>query len=109
MENQDQQVIQKATQLIEQDFSLDITAQITEEELIAMLADHIYLWIREDLERLFSVLYRLDVPEHKVHYALNNDVGEPANVYIARLVVEREKQKARTRLLYSDTEGDGSW
>jgi len=109
MKNQQQRIIQEATGLVVQDFSLDIEGQITEEELIAVLADHIYLWIQKNLEQLFAILYRLDIPEHKVHRALNGMTTEPANIYIANLVVEREKQKAKTRLLYSDTEGDGSW
>ena len=109
MKDQHQQIIQKASELIKQDFSLEITAQITEEELTALLAEHIYLLIQKHLEFLFTILYRLDISEEEVHKALNGRTEKPANVYIAQLVMEREKQKARTRLLYSDMEGDGSW
>lgn len=98
-------------QLTQQDFGLvEIPTHFTEDEFIQLLSVHIAAMLEHDLERLFAILYRLDVRESYVHAALLPQAPVPPHVGIALLIVEREKQKAHTRLLYSDdSEGDGFW
>ena len=79
---------------------------ISEEELVQALADRVFQLIEHNLERLFAILYRLDVNETKVHLALQENKEVPANVEIARLIVARQKEKAKSRMQYSSEEVD---
>ncbi len=90
----------KAVELIRKDFELPFDAGSTEGELLRILAERIAQLIVERPEYLFSLLYRLDVPEEKVHQALSNMHEKPANVLLADLVLERQKQRAKTRLAF---------
>lgn len=104
-------LLKLTAQLTQQDFGLvEIPTYFTEDEFIHFLAVHIATMLEHDLERLFSILYRLDVRESYVHAALLPQAPVPPHIGIALLIVEREKQKAQTRLLYSDdSAGDGFW
>ena len=69
----------------------------TEEELLSLLADRIADMLEHRPEYLMSLLYRLDVLESKIHPAMRPDAPEPANWGLARLVLERQKQRAETK------------
>ena len=59
----------------------------------------VYL-LEKDFERLVRTMYRIDIDEEKVKYALSGlDEKEPADL-IVDYVIEREMEKARTRLKY---------
>lgn len=88
-------------ELIVRDFELQPPEQsITEEELLQMLAGHIAGLIEHRLEYLLSMMYRLDIDERKVDRALSPYSEEPANLALARLVLERQKQRAFTKQHY---------
>ncbi len=88
-------------ELIVRDFELQPPEQsLTEEELLQMLADHIAGLIEHRLEYLLSMMYRLDIDERKVDRALSPYSEEPANLALARLVLERQKQRAFTKQHY---------
>jgi len=86
-------------ELILRDFELEEGEEpiATEEDLLRLLADQIAGMIEYNLEVLLSNLYRLDVQEAKVNYALSPHCPEPANVALARLVLQRQKQRAYTK------------
>ncbi len=90
----------KTTELIAKDFGLPAAGKAEEKELLMLLAERIANLIAEQPEYLFSLLYRLDVSEEKVHAALLNTEDKPANILLAELVLERQKQRAATRLKY---------
>ncbi len=90
----------KTVELIRQDFDLSLDLRVDEKELLSVLSDRIAQLIAERPEYLFSLLYRLDVSEEKVHEALSNLDEKPANVLLAELVLQRQKQRAATRLAY---------
>ncbi|MCB0543154.1 MAG: hypothetical protein KDC70_06535 [Saprospiraceae bacterium] len=69
----------------------------TEEELLSMLANRIAEMLERQPEYLMSLLYRLDVLEEKIHPVMRHDAPEPANWGLARLVLERQKQRAETK------------
>lgn len=87
-----------------EDDPLDITLRdlspaeletIDEKELIAMLAKRVAEMLDHEPGLLFSTLYRLDVLEHKINAVLKS--GEDPAAGLARLIVERQKEKLETR------------
>ena len=61
---------------------------------------------RVDLDLLLSSLYRLDVEEYKIQEALRSADMPPARG-IAKLIIDRQKEKIRTRKEYGT--GKKSW
>lgn len=95
--------LMQTRELIARDFELepiDDSEQITEEELLRVLSNRIAYMIEYQLEFLLSLMYRLDVSEQKVSDALSPGASEPANIGLARLVIERQKQRAFTKQFY---------
>ncbi len=93
-------------QLILQQFDLNTESLDNEAILEQKLATFISFLLENRLEQLFSGLYRLDIDERKVKFALSTLCTEPADLAIARLIIARQKQKAITRLLYQSDEKD---
>lgn len=105
MENED---LQLARELIARDFELESQESIlTEEALLQLLADHIAYMIDVRMEFLLSLMYRLDIDEAKVNRALSPMHEEPANIALARLVLERQKQRVFTKKHYKQEDIDG--
>lgn len=89
-------------ELIIKDFELmppDADAP-SEEALFEMLCDRISYLIEHNMEYLMSLLYRNDVLEHKIHDALSPMNPDPANVALAKLVMERQRQRLETKKKY---------
>jgi hypothetical protein len=102
MEEDNKALLVMTSGLVKKDFELSVVEDnfITEEALEKALAERIFEMIAHDLEHLFSILYRLDVNERKVHAALQPDNYIPGNIAVARLIIARQKEKAATRLKY---------
>ena len=66
--------------------------------LVAFLDD----LIRNDFNRLLSILYRVDISEEKLKRTLAEHTGSdrPSAELIAELMVEREAEKIRSREKY---------
>ena len=92
--------------LVNKDFELAESDFISEEDLERALSAVIHRMIDHDLEKLFSILYRLDVNEQKVHTALrkNNDIAP--HIAIAKLIIKRHKEKLESRLKYKPDKDD---
>jgi hypothetical protein len=105
-----QKIISTTAQLIRYDFALEEIEDVwTEDALIDYLVPCINQYLECNLEGLFRVLYRLDIREAAVHAILAPTAqGDPAQE-LAKIVVAREIEKAKTRIKYSQEEGDGSW
>lgn len=89
------------TELIVRDFELEPQEKaLTEEELLRLLSDIVAEMIERRLEFLLSLMYRLDINEKKVHFALSPFCEEPANIALAKLILERQKQRAFTKEHY---------
>ncbi len=99
----------KQTQdLIMRDFEMESTSEdLSEEELFNMLADQVAYWIEYKLEFLLSLMYRLDIDEQKVNHALSPYSEEPANIGIARLVLDRQKRRVHSKIAYKQDKIDG--
>ncbi len=74
--------------------------RITEEELLRLLSDEVAYWIEHKLEALLSLMYRLDISERKIAKALALQDQTPANVALARLIIDRQKARLATKAAY---------
>jgi hypothetical protein len=82
------------TALVKKDFELSATQEsLSEEQLLEMLSDEVALMIETRLDFLLGLMYRLDIDERKIEKVLSFGNEEPANVGLARLILERQKQR----------------
>lgn len=80
-----------------QEFHLpERTTEPTEDDLLRELTHRIASMLEGNAEFLFSLLYRMDVSEAKVRAALRLDAPDPAPIGLAKLVLERQKERNRT-------------
>ncbi len=100
-------LIQQTSQLIARDLGLELGEDpITEQELFDLVANEVAYMLEHRLETLFSLLYRLDVSEEQTRKALSPESEEPANIYIARLIIERQKQRIFTKQYFKQQKPD---
>jgi hypothetical protein len=91
----------ETTALILRDFELIAPKEaLTEAELLDYLADAIAYMMESKMDFLLSLLYRLDVAEAKINYALSLASPDPANIALAKIVLERQKQRIATKRAY---------
>ena len=84
--------------LLSQTFELDTTSvEHGEVPLIDLLADRIEELLATQMESFMSMMYRLDVPEAKIRSALSPTNDEAPNVTLAKLIIERQVQRIRTK------------
>ena len=93
--------------------SLLPTAQhITYDQLQQYLITHINQLLKNDFSALVQLLYRMDIPEEKLRYYLQQNKEEMASDMIAELMIERQLQKAESRRLFTKKENipdDEKW
>ncbi len=70
---------------------------LDEPALLALVASRVAELLEHQPEYLMSLLYRLDVLEEKVAPVLRGQSDEPVPLALARLIVERQKQRVETR------------
>lgn len=66
-------------------------------DLAERLAERIYRLLRHDFEKLMTLMYLVDVPERVFGDALAGRTERDAARELARIVIERESEKAHTR------------
>jgi hypothetical protein len=81
----------------------------SEEELVQLLAERIALMLEREPDHLMSLLYRLDVLEKKIIPVMHPLAPEPAHIGLARLVLERQKQRMETKRSVKTEELDEKW
>lgn len=87
--------------VIVKDFEINTDkSSFSDEELLLVLSEQIEYMLEHRAEHLFSLLYRMDVKEAKANAAMHPLAPESANVGLARLVLERQKERNETRLKY---------
>ena len=87
--------------VIRQSLGIDLPDNISFEILKEKLSAHINHLIQADFEKLVSILYRIDVNEHKLKNMLMENNGEDAGKIIADLIIERQVQKIKFRRQYN--------
>jgi hypothetical protein len=80
---------------------------VTEEDLVNVLADRIAEMIDRNIDMLLSLLYRLDIEEEKINKALTLNQVIPTNVGLAHLIIERQKERNRSKENYKVEKIDG--
>jgi len=70
-------------------------------EKLAILIAHM---MQNNFEKLCQAMYRLDVSEVKFDQAMNKKSIEEIPFAVADLVIEREMQKVRTRIMHKRKE-----
>ncbi|OJW83012.1 MAG: hypothetical protein BGO69_03815 [Bacteroidetes bacterium 46-16] len=85
---------------LQRDWELQLPESLSEEAILAHLANRIVSLIESGPEAFFQLMYRLDISEKKLNGVLEEeDVAHK----IARLVYDRQLQKIRSRQLFRDT------
>ncbi len=110
----DQLMIAETTALIARDFGLEgHETPLTEEELLLLVANEVAYMIEHRLDFLLSLLYRLDVLEPDINFALSPYCTEPANEALAKLIVDRQKKRILSKRKYKQSKpkdpGDLAW
>jgi len=72
-----------------------------EDVLFDRLADHIEWLLGHNKDFLLSLLYRLDVQESKINFALLPGNPIPPHIGLAQLIIERQIQRVKTKKEYS--------
>ena len=91
--------LQQTTDLVRAPFELESApAPANEAELLAILANRIEEMLIHRPDYIMSLLYRLDVLEEKIRPVMHPSAPEPPHIGLARLVLERQKQRAETKL-----------
>ncbi|MGL6266388.1 MAG: hypothetical protein ACRC2O_00620 [Chitinophagaceae bacterium] len=91
---------------IRADWPLLVPEKCTEEQLLNVLSVEINRLINHDFSRLIAILYRIDISETKLKILLAENKGSDAGRIIAWMILERQKEKQRSRQQYSGNRGD---
>lgn len=107
LSNMDGPELEQLTALVVQDFDPERAESVlTEQQLLDFLSEHIAYLIEHKLEFLMSLMYRLDVDERKVDYALSPAGEELPHIALAKLVLERQKKRIFTKQHYRQQHPD---
>ena len=87
--------------LLKKEFEIELKTDDLE-ELEAVLTNEIIRLMLYSSEKLWNILYRIDVNEKQVKDLFNS--GEPKTIApaISKLIINRMMQKAKTRLAYRE-------
>lgn len=106
---EDKSLIPLAKEKLEKDFSLEeynaslsIEETETVDELIEMMAPKIAVLMEMDFDRFVNALYRIDVGEDKVADVFNAVNRDLLYQELAKLIVERQMQRAKTQFMYKN-------
>lgn len=86
----------------EEETALTLRDDLTKNDLKSYLQFAIAWYIESDLHALVNIFYRLDIHEQKFNTIMQERVGDELTSALADLVLEREMQKAKTRLEYRE-------
>ena len=64
---------------------------------LQLLAEKINDLILNDFQKLVFILYRMDINETKLKQLLNENPQTDAGIIVARLMIERQEQKIKSR------------
>lgn len=93
-----QELAQNTFELLAKDF--DLQPRVGEEQIKAALTEALVQLLLHDLEKLWNILYRIDVNERKVKQVFEGNDPKEIAPQLADLIYKRVEQKALTRLRY---------
>ncbi|TWI83200.1 hypothetical protein IQ13_1306 [Lacibacter cauensis] len=98
--------LQQIIPSINNELALALPEKLSMIELEEQLTQHINHLINTDFEKLVYYLYRIDVNETKMKHLLQQQQGENAAQLIARLIIDRQLQKIKSRAEHKSTPTD---
>ena len=103
------EIINKTIQIITDDFELQYDKSIIYSD-INILKEALALKIKEllhnNIERLMSILYRIDVPQENVDIVFDSNLKEDIQVKLADVIINRQLEKIKTRHYYKNNKGE---
>jgi hypothetical protein len=97
MQDQEKEEQQAITDLIIRDFGLEPENHTDEHALLAAVSARVGHLLSHDVDFLMGMLYRLDVLEEKIKAAIAKGAPDPAHIALAKLIIERQKQRYATK------------
>jgi hypothetical protein len=95
--------------LIAQDFGLNTQNPTNIAAFLAYLADVIAYMLEHQTDKLFGLMYRLDIDEHKIQMVFAPFHAESPHIGLARLVWERQLERVQTRKTYTSPPVEDEW
>jgi hypothetical protein len=92
--------VSKVFDLNFEDDGSEVVNSDTFQRIRSELVNKIIELLNTNAEKLFAVLYRIDVAEDKVNDVFNNALPPDVPDLLADLIMERQTQKARSRREY---------
>ena len=92
--------------LLNNELPVHIAAERSSAEIHAQLSAYINTLIKNDFDKLITYLYRIDVNEQKLKLLLQQNPGEDAGNIIATLIIERQRQKIKSREQFSQRDNN---
>ncbi|HTC01430.1 MAG TPA: hypothetical protein VK705_12185 [Ferruginibacter sp.] len=86
---------------IKKDMAIILPDKISLKELEEALTIYANQLIQKDFQKLVTLLYRIDVSEAKLKYLLQLQTDENSGNIIAKLIIERQLQKIKSRQQFS--------
>lgn len=83
------------TSVLKNEWDIELPGIISEEVILAKLAERVVRLMEHGAETFFQLMYRLDIPEHRLWQVLH---GGASPQEIARLIYDRQLQKIQSRL-----------
>ncbi len=93
-------MMNESFQLIYDDLQLEVANDATEQEVLDVIAIRVEFFLENDKDLLLSYLYRLDIDERKITDTLHPNALVPAHIGIAKLIMNRQKQRVETKQKY---------
>lgn len=82
---------------LRKDWSITLPVQASEDQIIASLSVEVNRLIIQDFQRLIGLLYRIDIREANLKKLLRENPESEAGRIIAWMILERQKEKIRSR------------
>jgi len=82
---------------------------ISEEELFRLVTEQVQYMIEHKMDYLLSLMYRLDIDEDKIQQALFDPMIPEPSEALARLIIDRQKQRIMTKNTIKVDKTDWSW
>ena len=97
---------QNLVSAINDSLGIELKKDLSADQLIDILAEHINDLIDRNFNKLVNLLYRIDVNESKLRQMLNENSTDAGRV-IAGLIVERQLQKIASRESFRNSDENG--
>jgi len=91
----------ESSELIYKDLGIEQSEAInSEEQILNLIADRVRYLLDHDIDLLLSYMYRLDVLEVNINAALKDGTMGPPDMAIAKLILDRQIQRVKTKKKY---------